>query len=184
MILNNCIFIPPLFYSSHCQSACNIFLCTDVKDNCGNNTQGKSCNKQIPLCAGSTSEHEKIYRQRSQFTVSNENTGKQKVIPGPHKNNTPMVTVAGLTSGNTICVIIRKTPHPSIAAASSSSRGTFFKNPVNVRIPKRTEESNIKNDNSSKGIGKIGICSKYRNRNHNCMKRHDLSENKIQIQIL
>ena len=49
---------------------------------------------------------------------------------------------------------------------------------------KRTEESNIKNDNSSKGIGKIGICSKYRNRNHNCMKRHDLSENKIQIQIL
>ena len=46
-----------------------------------------------------------------------------------------MVTVAGLTSGNTICVIIRKTPHPSIAAASSSSRGTFFKNPVNVRIP-------------------------------------------------
>ena len=32
-------------------------------------------------------------------------------------------------------VIIRKTPHPSIAAASSSSRGTFFKNPVNVRIP-------------------------------------------------
>ena len=61
--------------------------------------------------------------------------GSRKSFQDHIKNNTPMVTVAGLTSGNTICVIIRKTPHPSIAAASSSSRGTFFKNPVNVRIP-------------------------------------------------
>ena len=135
MILNNCIFIPPLFYSSHCQSACNIFLCTDVKDNCGNNTQGKSCNKQIPLCAGSTSEHEKIYRQRLSSLSPMRILGSRKSFQDHIKNNTPMVTVAGLTSGNTICVIIRKTPHPSIAAASSSSRGTFFKNPVNVRIP-------------------------------------------------
>lgn len=110
--------------------------------------------------------------------------GSRKSFQDHIKNNTPIVTVAGLTSGNTICVIIRKTPHPSIAAASSSSRGTFFKNPVKCQNSKRTEKSNIKNDNSSKRIGKIGICSKYRNGNHNCMKRHDLSENKIQIQIL
>ena len=116
--------------------------------------------------------------------------GSRKSFQDHIKNNTPIVTVAGLTSGNTICVIIRKTPHPSIAAASSSSRGTFFKNPVNVRIPNAQKNPISRmiipnaQKNSSKRIGKIGICSKYRNGNHNCMKRHDLSENKIQIQIL
>ena len=135
-------------------------------------------------CAGSTSEHEKIYRQRSQFTVSNENTWKQKVIPGPHKKQ---YTNRDRCWFNKWKYYLRHNSKNS----TSIYRGCFFQLPRYIfqksrkcQNSKRTEKSNIKNDNSSKRIGKIGICSKYRNGNHNCMKRHDLSENKIQIQIL